>query len=135
MVKQYAELQGFDWAIISAKYGLVFPQENITSYDQRIQTREDVERLQEQVLPKLGEILDQYEKIIVVMGTRYVDVIQPLIDERHEMFEIHKGEGGLGGYLHEMAGHLKVLKVKSRQKNLDALMKSTPEPPDSNSST
>ena len=73
---------GFDYVIISAKYGLIFPNEIIEGYEKVLQTSEDVERIRPIVEEKLKPILDKYEKILVIAGEKYRETLRNLWDER-----------------------------------------------------
>ncbi|MEM1577081.1 MAG: hypothetical protein QXT98_06190, partial [Archaeoglobaceae archaeon] len=81
-VREYAETMGFDYVIISAKYGLIFPNEIIEGYEKVLQTSEDVERIRPIVEEKLKPILDKYEKILVIAGEKYRETLRNLWDER-----------------------------------------------------
>jgi len=73
---------GWDHRIISAKYGLVEPEEVISPYEETLESVEDSENLRPKVLPELAEILDDYDRILVIAGKYYRRVIEPLYDNR-----------------------------------------------------
>ncbi|MEM2506502.1 MAG: tRNA-guanine transglycosylase DpdA [Nitrososphaeria archaeon] len=81
-VREYAETMDFDYVIISAKYGLVFPEEIIEGYEKVIQTKEDVEDIRSIVEKKLKPILQNYEKIVIIAGEKYREILRNLWDER-----------------------------------------------------
>jgi hypothetical protein len=89
-VKEYAETMGFDYVIISAKYGLIFPDKIIEGYEKVLQTKEDVEKIRPIVEEKLRPILNNYEKILVIAGEKYRETLRNLWDER---FITVKGKG------------------------------------------
>jgi TPP-dependent indolepyruvate ferredoxin oxidoreductase alpha subunit len=89
-VKEYAETMGFDYVIISAKYGLIFPHEIIEGYEKVLQTREEIEEIRTTVEDRLKPILQNYEKIVVIAGKKYRETLQNLWDER---FIIVKSKG------------------------------------------
>jgi hypothetical protein len=93
--RKYAEVNHFDYIIISAKHGLLRPEEIIAPYDQRIANLNDVRRIRELVLPSLQEILPQYEKIIVIGGNLYRKVLEPLKSDRFEEISDSRGIGGI----------------------------------------
>jgi len=93
-VKEYAETMGFDYVIISAKYGLVFPNEIIEGYEKVLKTAEDVERIRPIVEEKLKPILTNYKKILVIAGEKYRDVLRNLWDARFVTIK-SKGYGDL----------------------------------------
>jgi cytoplasmic iron level regulating protein YaaA (DUF328/UPF0246 family) len=55
-VRNYCEKMGFDYVIISAKYGLLRPDDVIEGYEMVLKTKEDVERIRPQVEEKLRPI-------------------------------------------------------------------------------
>ena len=81
-VRNYCEAIGFDYVIISAKYGLLFPEDPIKGYEKVLQTKEDIKKIQPLVEEKLKPILENYEKIVVIAGEEYRKVLQNLWDER-----------------------------------------------------
>jgi len=81
-VREYSEAMGFDYVIISAKYGLIFPDDIIEGYEKVLQTKEDVKSIQSLVEEKLRPLLRNYDKIVVIAGERYRDVLRNLWDEQ-----------------------------------------------------
>ena len=81
-VKKYCEAMGYDYVIISAKYGLLFPDEVIEGYEKVLQTKEDIQTIRPLVEKRLKPILDKYEKILVIAGEKYREVLRYLWDER-----------------------------------------------------
>lgn len=92
--KEYAKTMGFDYVIISAKYGLLFPEDVIEGYDKVLQTREDIEEIRPIVEDRLKRVIKKYEKIIVIAGEKYRDVLRNLWDDRFITI-ISKGYGDL----------------------------------------
>ncbi len=82
VVRKYCETMGFDYVIISAKYGLLHPDDVIEGYEMVLKTKEDVERIRPQVEEKLRPILKNYDKIVVIAGKQYREVLKNLWDER-----------------------------------------------------
>lgn len=93
-VRRYCEVMGFDYVIISAKYGLLHPDDIIEGYDMVLRTKEDVKRIQPQVDEKLRPILKNYDKIVVIAGKQYREVLKNLWDERFIVIK-SKGYGDL----------------------------------------
>jgi len=89
-VRRYCEAMGYDYVIISAKYGLLFPDDVIEGYEKVLRTKEDIEAMQPMVEKKLKPLLKNYEKILVIAGEKYRAVLQNLWDER---FIVIKGKG------------------------------------------
>lgn len=93
-VRNYCESRGFDYVIISAKYGLILPEEIIEGYEMVLKTKEDIERIRPKVEEKLRPILKNYKKVIVIAGKQYREVLRNLWDERFIAIK-SKGYGDL----------------------------------------
>jgi hypothetical protein len=89
-VKQFCEINNFDYVIISAKYGLLFPNEVIEGYEKVLKSKKDIEAIRPFVEEKLRKILNNYEKIVVIAGENYVKTLENIIDDR---FYQVKGKG------------------------------------------
>ncbi len=95
-IKKLAKAHNFDLKILSGKYGLLDPNQIISPYNQKIRTKQDVLRVRRIITPKLIEIYRDYDLIIVMLGKKYLEVIEPLIDNK---FLILYDRRGIGGYL------------------------------------
>lgn len=82
VVRKYCETMGFDYVIISAKYGFLHPDDVIEGYEKVLRTKEDVKQIQPIVEKKLKPLLDKYDKIVVIAGKRYREVLENLWGER-----------------------------------------------------
>jgi len=89
-VRKYCESMGFDYVIISAKYGLIHPDETIEGYEKVLRTKDDVKRIQPLVEEKLRPLLNNYDKIVVIAGKQYREVLENLWNEK---FVAIKGKG------------------------------------------
>lgn len=81
-VRKYCEAMGFDYVIISAKYGLIYPDDVIQGYEKVLRTKEDVRSIQPSVEEKIRPLLKNYEKILVIAGKRYREVLENIWDDR-----------------------------------------------------
>ena len=81
-VRDLCEAVNWDHRIISAKYGLLAPEDIVSSYDEKLKTKDEIEEARPEVIPELAEILYQYDKVLVVAGKPYREVIEPLMDYR-----------------------------------------------------
>lgn len=93
-VKSYSEAMGFDYVIISAKYGVLHPADAINGYEMQLRTRLDVEKIRPEVEQKLRNILSPYDRIVVIAGENYRRVLVNLLDDRF-VFIKTKGIGDL----------------------------------------
>ena len=89
-VKEYCKAMEFDYVIISAKYGLLFPDEEIEGYEKVLKTKKDIETIRPIVEGKLRSVLNNYDKIIVIAGSNYLKTLRGVIDKR---FFVVKGKG------------------------------------------
>ncbi len=92
--RSYCESMGFDYVIISAKYGLILPDDIIGGYEKALRTKEDVKNIQSQVEERLRPLLKDYERIVVIAGKKYREVLQDLWDDRFMTIK-SKGYGDL----------------------------------------
>ena len=93
-VRDYCETIGFDYVIISAKYGLIFPDDVIEGYEKVLRTKGDIKSIQPSVEEKLKPLLKNYERVVVIAGKMYRDVLQNLWDDRFIAIK-SKGYGDL----------------------------------------
>lgn len=95
-VKKFALLNQFDLNIISAKYGLITSDKEINYYDAKIKNNDDIENLKPKVIPKLNDLIKNYDKILLLMGNDYNKIIESIVNEKFIYFFDKRG---LGGYL------------------------------------
>lgn len=100
-VKNLTELQGIDFMILSAKYGLLQGSEIIEPYDMAIKNKTDILKLQEIVIPQLVQIEKDYTSIILIMGKKYRAVCAPRFSEKYKMLYDSKGIGALTSRLNK----------------------------------
>ncbi len=105
--RKFAEVHHFDYVIISAKYGLLRPEQVVSPYDQRIASVSDVRRVREMVIPPLQELFKKYEKIIVIGGNLYRKVLESL---KSAKFEEISDSRGIGGILQQLKQRISALK-------------------------
>lgn len=70
----------FDELIISAKYGLVEPNEILEPYDKQLKTKSDARSIQQKIVPKLKEYLKNKKAIVIIMGNIYVEALKPALE-------------------------------------------------------
>ena len=81
-VREYAETMKFDYFIISAKYGVLHPDEPIEGYDLQLKTKFDIENIRPDVERKLKKWISPYDTIVVIAGVNYRKVLSNLTDKR-----------------------------------------------------
>lgn len=100
--KQWAELRGYPYAIISAKYGLIFPDEVIQDYDLTLNElnkkqlenwkRNVAEQIEDYGRWKVGvESWEDMPRIIALAGKSYTDNLEDALEYRIEIEEPLKG--------------------------------------------
>ena len=82
VTKKFCEKKGYNYVIISAKYGLIMPEETIAGYEKMLRNKNDVAGIQRKVESRLTGILPKYNKILVIAGKRYRQALENLRDER-----------------------------------------------------
>jgi len=82
LVKAYAKVKNFPLAVISAKYGLLWPNEIIEGYDEVLRTNVDIEKIKKIVNKRLFSILQKFDKIVVIAGEKYRKTLDELWDDR-----------------------------------------------------
>ena len=95
-IKKLALSNHFELKILSGKHGLLDADQIIEPYNLKITTTNDVLRVRRMVSSKLMKIHAQNDLIIVILGKKYLEVIEPLIDTK---FIIIQDKRGIGGYL------------------------------------
>ncbi len=66
-----------DLFILSAKHGLIRGSQIVEPYESIIQTKKDAERLRSNLSEKILERLVLYGKVIVIMGQKYREILEP----------------------------------------------------------
>lgn len=97
-VKSLCEDHGYNWRILSAKYGLITPDAWIYPYDQKMNLARAME-LRADIAPELEDLWEFYPKILVIMGHLYRTVIPPrlLLDPKVTVVN-----GQIGEMLHQV---------------------------------
>lgn len=95
-IKKLAKRNDFDIKILSGKYGLLDSNDVISPYNQEIRTKKDILKIKRKIIPKLIKIREYYDLIIVILGKKYLEVIEPLINAK---FLVIYDKRGRGGYL------------------------------------
>jgi cytoplasmic iron level regulating protein YaaA (DUF328/UPF0246 family) len=98
-VREYCERMGYDYRIISAKYGLLSPEDKIATYEKVLRTKVDADKIRPSVEEKLKPILKDCNTILVIAGAQYRDVLSHIVDER---FVFLKAEG-IGDMMHKVS--------------------------------
>ena len=88
--------------VISAKYSLLSPDDKIKTYNKVLSKKSDADAIRDQVEEKLTPILENYDKILIIAGKNYREVLKGVIDGR---FYILK-KGGIGEMLHVLSSSL-----------------------------
>jgi len=93
MTVKFANQNNYDILILSAKYGVLKPNDKIGYYNKQINNQNDIFNLKPKVITKLSKIIENenYEKIIIIMGEKYRSLITELIDDRYLIMESKNG--------------------------------------------
>ena len=81
--RSYVESTGQPWFILSAKYGLVHPEEIIAPYDLTLNTMQvaDRRRWAVAILAQLGPHLEGLESVVLLAGQRYREFLETKLRE------------------------------------------------------
>ena len=82
-----------DFYILSAKYGLITGSKIIEPYETVIQTKKDKDRLRLNLDGKILENLALYGKVIIIMGQKYRDVLEPFFKNNYYILRTSTGLG------------------------------------------
>ncbi|MDG6219782.1 MAG: hypothetical protein QCI00_10170, partial [Candidatus Thermoplasmatota archaeon] len=93
-VQAYCKGKGYDYVIISARFGLLLPDDEVWLYEKFLKTKQDVEEIRPRVENKLADILPEYDRVLVIAGKNYREVLRNVIDDRF-VFVKSKGIGDL----------------------------------------
>lgn len=94
VTKKFCEKRSYDYVIISAKHGLVIPEETVSGYEKVLRNKRDVVEIQSSVEKRLMRILPRYNKILVIAGKMYRQVLENIWDDRF-VFLKSRGYGDL----------------------------------------
>lgn len=94
-VKTYADIMHFDYRIISAEYGLLFPTDSINGYNKRLKTSNDVKEIRGGVEEKLLDQIAPYETILVIAGEKYREVLLNLFSDERFVYLKSRGIGDM----------------------------------------
>ncbi len=82
--RNYVERRGGDWFILSAKLGLVAPEQRIEPYEQTLHSMPIAERRiwAQSVRFQMNELLPASGRCVVLAGQRYREFLMNYLDER-----------------------------------------------------
>jgi len=92
--KKLSEKMNWDYVILSAKYGLLFPEDEIKGYEKFLKYKRDINEVKPKIIPKLKEIIIHYDYILVIAGKKYREILDEIIDDRF-IYIKSKGYGDL----------------------------------------
>lgn len=95
-LKKLTIKNNFDLKILSGKHGLLEPNQIIEPYDQKIKNKEEIAKIRSKIILKTCQIWRDYDLIIIFMGKKYRNVLEPFFDNK---FIVIHDRRGIGGYL------------------------------------
>jgi hypothetical protein len=83
-LRGYAERNSDAWYILSAKYGLLRPEQSISPYELTLNAMPKVQRESwaERVRSQLSDVLPVEAEIVLLAGARYREAIEPFLRRR-----------------------------------------------------
>lgn len=99
--RSYAESAGHPWFVLSAKHGLVHPDQVISPYDLTLNNMPIADRRQwaSKVLTQLGPYLNGVEAVVFLAGQRYREFLEPSLRSRGLVVSIPMEGLGIGKQL------------------------------------
>ena len=81
-VRQHVDTAGLSWYVLSAKYGLLHPDQQIDPYEMTLNNMSIRERQAwaQSVMRQIGEQLPGRDKFVLFAGLRYREFLQPLLE-------------------------------------------------------
>jgi len=106
--RRYAESTGCPWFILSAKYGLLDPDQMIEPYEQTLNKMAIDERRAwaERVRDRLREHLGEVRQVAFLAGTRYREFLTDQLKDRGIQVEIPMEGLSIGRQLHWLKSQL-----------------------------
>src|ERR1700722_13729 len=88
--RQFVESTGSRWFILSAKYGLASPSAILAPYELTLNRMNKAERFAWgiKVYHQLEEFLQDAEKIVILAGQNYHELVVPYLRERGKTVEV-----------------------------------------------
>lgn len=107
-MRRYIESNCERWFILSAKYGLLSPDEIIAPYEETLKSKSRIERMEwaDNVWLNLGNILSPNDKVLILAGDKYREYLVPKIRERGCLVEIPLEGLGIGRQLKWLVDNL-----------------------------
>ncbi|MBD3351205.1 MAG: hypothetical protein GF364_06940 [Candidatus Lokiarchaeota archaeon] len=94
-VYKFTKKWKFRLAIISAKYGFIYGEEQISWYDKRLKKKRDVQALKERNYRKIDLAFKNHHRIIALMGKLYLVVLEDFLGSEKFTYAVdHQGIGG-----------------------------------------
>lgn len=97
--RKIAETFSLEYLIISAKYGLMDKNTLIENYEKKIKSRRAALEIKNDFKGKLKELEQNYDKIILIGGTKYYRMVFEDIAKDKFSFLKVKSQGDLGNKL------------------------------------
>ena len=99
--KRYVEALEARWAILSAEYGLLSPEEPIEPYDTTLNSMPIKERREwaTRVIEQVMELDLPGESVVLLAGAKYREFLLPLLEEKGLAVEVPMRGLGIGQQL------------------------------------
>ena len=107
--RTYADRTGQPWFVLSAKYGLVHPDEIIAPYDLTLNTMQVADRRQwaSRVLTQLEPHLNGIGSVMFLAGQRYREFLEPSLRSRGLVVSVPMEGLRIGEQLRWLTGELR----------------------------
>jgi cytoplasmic iron level regulating protein YaaA (DUF328/UPF0246 family) len=107
-LRAYAKANADEWYILSARYGLLAPQQVVEPYEMTLNNMPKVERQAwgARVRQQLREVLPSHTTMVLLAGARYREEIEPFLREQGHLVEIPLLGLPMGRQQSWLKGHL-----------------------------
>jgi len=84
LCKKFCQKHKYEYVIISAKYGIIYPKTEIKNYDETFSNKSKINQMQKIIVPKMLNIISSYSEVIVLCGDKYIQTFKPIIDKKFQ---------------------------------------------------
>lgn len=116
--RRYAETRCDSWFILSAKYGLLTPKEDVAPYDESLYQMSQAEQIgwAKKVHERLTAVIDPLASIVFLAGEKYRHNLQRHFEQEGRMIAAPMSELGIG---RQVSWLQKLMKEEGRLADLD----------------
>jgi hypothetical protein len=101
--RELCEKRGWDYIILSAKHGIVFPEQVLCPYDKKLENMADARELFHKIYDKIWYIIGEYDEVYIIAGKFYTEFYYSNgVGEDHYKCNFIRDERGIGGLIQKI---------------------------------